>query len=158
MFTLILSYIGLDFKGVYDERISALQRSVAHDPGFYSKLVYCRGVKEFTKMYVRGCMLYRRLFSRYYLADRLHDAGERISSSIMAGGSYLGLFSVERQTCLEMSEKSLLVFLVNEHTSRQVWPFWENDVRDRLIAWASQQPEWATGFLDEVWWSRFALP
>jgi len=27
-----------------------------------------------------------------------------------------------------------------------------------LIAWASQQPAWAIGFLDEVWWSRFALP
>ena len=27
-----------------------------------------------------------------------------------------------------------------------------------MIAWASQQPDWATGFLDEVWWSRFALP
>ena len=24
--------------------------------------------------------------------------------------------------------------------------------------WASQQPAWAIGFLDEVWWSRFALP
>src|SRR5579859_1058191 len=30
--------------------------------------------------------------------------------------------------------------------------------RDRLIAWASVQPDWAIGFLDEVWWSRFALP
>ena len=30
--------------------------------------------------------------------------------------------------------------------------------RDRLIAWASQQPGWAIGFADEVWWSRFALP
>jgi transposase len=30
--------------------------------------------------------------------------------------------------------------------------------RDRLIAWASQQPTWAIGFQDEVWWSRFALP
>ena len=30
--------------------------------------------------------------------------------------------------------------------------------RDRLIAWASQQPGWAIGFQDEVWWSRFALP
>ena len=29
---------------------------------------------------------------------------------------------------------------------------------DRLIAWASTQPGWAIGFLDEVWWSRFALP
>lgn len=30
--------------------------------------------------------------------------------------------------------------------------------RDCLIAWASQQPTWAIGFQDEVWWSRFALP
>jgi hypothetical protein len=27
-----------------------------------------------------------------------------------------------------------------------------------LIAWASQVAGWAIGFLDEVWWSRFALP
>ena len=27
-----------------------------------------------------------------------------------------------------------------------------------MIAWASQQPGWAIGFGDEVWWSRFALP
>jgi hypothetical protein len=27
-----------------------------------------------------------------------------------------------------------------------------------LIAYASSQPDWATGFLDEVWWSRFARP
>ena len=27
-----------------------------------------------------------------------------------------------------------------------------------MIAWASHQPAWAIGFLDEVWWSRFALP
>jgi transposase len=27
-----------------------------------------------------------------------------------------------------------------------------------LIAWARQQPTWAIGFQDEVWWSRFALP
>jgi len=27
-----------------------------------------------------------------------------------------------------------------------------------LIAWASHQPAWAIGFVDEVWWSRFALP
>ena len=26
------------------------------------------------------------------------------------------------------------------------------------MAWASRQPNWAIGFLDEVWWSRFALP
>jgi hypothetical protein len=26
------------------------------------------------------------------------------------------------------------------------------------MAWASLQPGWAIGFLDEVWWSRFALP
>lgn len=27
-----------------------------------------------------------------------------------------------------------------------------------MIAWCSQQANWAIGFLDEVWWSRFALP
>jgi transposase len=27
-----------------------------------------------------------------------------------------------------------------------------------LLNWASQQPTWAIGFQDEVWWSRFALP
>jgi hypothetical protein len=30
--------------------------------------------------------------------------------------------------------------------------------RDRLIDYASSRPDWAIGFLDEVWWSRFALP
>jgi DDE superfamily endonuclease len=34
----------------------------------------------------------------------------------------------------------------------------KKNARDRLIAWASQQPTWAIGFADEVWWSRFALP
>ena len=34
----------------------------------------------------------------------------------------------------------------------------KKNARDRLIAWASQQPDWAIGFQDEVWWSRFALP
>jgi hypothetical protein len=27
-----------------------------------------------------------------------------------------------------------------------------------LLSWTSQQPNWAIGFLDQVWWSRFALP
>ena len=30
--------------------------------------------------------------------------------------------------------------------------------RDRLIAVAEQQPDWALGFADETWWSRFAQP
>jgi len=34
----------------------------------------------------------------------------------------------------------------------------KKNARDRLMAWASTQPGWAIGFLDEVWWSRFALP
>jgi len=34
----------------------------------------------------------------------------------------------------------------------------KKNARDRLIAWSSTQPGWAIGFLDEVWWSRFALP
>ncbi len=27
-----------------------------------------------------------------------------------------------------------------------------------MLSWTSQQPDWAIGFADEVWWSRFALP
>jgi DDE superfamily endonuclease len=34
----------------------------------------------------------------------------------------------------------------------------EKNARDRLINWASAQLDWTIGFLDEVWWSRFALP
>src|SRR5258708_32540940 len=34
----------------------------------------------------------------------------------------------------------------------------KKNARDRLISYASQQPDWAIGFLDEAWWSRFALP
>lgn len=30
--------------------------------------------------------------------------------------------------------------------------------RDRLIRLGEQQPNWALGFLDEVWWSRLQLP
>lgn len=34
----------------------------------------------------------------------------------------------------------------------------EKKARDRLIAYAQPRSDWAIGFLDEVWWSRFALP
>src|SRR5205085_7740114 len=44
-----------------------------------------------------------------------------------------------------------------DHQPRPAIPTKKN-ARDRLIAWASSQPHWALGFLDEVWWSRFALP
>jgi hypothetical protein len=44
-----------------------------------------------------------------------------------------------------------------DYQSRPAIPGKKN-ARDRLITWASQQPSWAIGFLDEVWWSRFALP
>jgi len=44
-----------------------------------------------------------------------------------------------------------------DHQSRSA-VFQKKTARDRLIAWASTQPGWAIGFLDEVWWSRFALP
>lgn len=27
-----------------------------------------------------------------------------------------------------------------------------------MIAYASPRPDWAIGFVDQVWWSRFALP
>jgi transposase len=44
-----------------------------------------------------------------------------------------------------------------DHQPRPAIPTTKN-ARDRLLAWASSQPTWAIGFLDEVWWSRFALP
>src|SRR6266852_6501919 len=44
-----------------------------------------------------------------------------------------------------------------DHQPRSAIPTKKN-ARDRLISYASQQPDWAIGFLDEVWWSRFALP
>jgi transposase len=44
-----------------------------------------------------------------------------------------------------------------DHQPRSAVPAKKN-ARDRLIAWASQQPSWAIGFGDEVWWSRLALP
>jgi len=34
----------------------------------------------------------------------------------------------------------------------------KKNARDRLIAYCSPRPDWAIGYLDEVWWSRFALP
>jgi transposase len=44
-----------------------------------------------------------------------------------------------------------------DHQSRSPVPS-KKKARDRLIAYASQRPDWAIGFADEVWWSRFALP
>lgn len=44
-----------------------------------------------------------------------------------------------------------------DYQSRPPVPTKKN-ARDQLIIWASQQPDWAIGFLDEVWWSRFARP
>jgi len=34
----------------------------------------------------------------------------------------------------------------------------KKNARDRLIRWAAEHPEWALGFQDETWWSRFAQP
>lgn len=34
----------------------------------------------------------------------------------------------------------------------------EKKRRDRLMRLSRAHPDWAVGFLDEVWWSRFALP
>src|SRR6266487_278060 len=47
-----------------------------------------------------------------------------------------------------------------DHQPRSVIPA-KKTARDRLLSWASQEQQaatWAIGFLDEVWWSRFALP
>ena len=47
-----------------------------------------------------------------------------------------------------------------DYQSRSAVPG-KKTARDRLLSWASQEKQainWAIGFLDEVWWSRFALP
>src|SRR5437764_1346839 len=44
-----------------------------------------------------------------------------------------------------------------DHQPRSAVPA-KKKARDRLMAWASPRADWAIGFLDEVWWSRFALP
>ena len=47
-----------------------------------------------------------------------------------------------------------------DYQSRPVVPA-KKTARDRLLRWASAEAQaaiWAIGFLDEVWWSRFALP
>ena len=57
----------------------------------------------------------------------------------------------------QAAENQLEACQALDHQPRSAVPTKKN-ARDRLIAWASQQPHWAIGYLDEVWWSRFALP
>src|SRR5581483_6074529 len=59
--------------------------------------------------------------------------------------------------CTQKARKELETCQPLDYESRPAIPPKKN-ARDRLITWASQQPGWAIGFLDEVWWSRFALP
>jgi hypothetical protein len=69
------------------------------------------------------------------------------------------------QTCLwrecaprsQTFRKELETGQTLDHQPRPAIPG-KKKARDRLICWCSQQPGWAIGFLDEVWWSRFALP
>src|SRR5215831_7228201 len=48
MFTLIITILHIISKEFTIKRISALQRNIAYDPGFYSQRAYFRGVKEIT--------------------------------------------------------------------------------------------------------------
>ncbi len=66
-------------------------------------------------------------------------------------------FRRKRAPCAQTLENQLEASQTLDHEPRSAVPAKKN-ARDRLIAWASQQPSWAIGFGDEVWWSRFALP
>src|SRR5260370_26791454 len=63
----------------------------------------------------------------------------------------------ERAPRPQTTENQLEARQALDHQPRPAIPAKKN-ARDRLMAWASAQPNWAIGFLDEVWWSRFALP
>src|SRR5215472_6419031 len=60
-------------------------------------------------------------------------------------------------SCPQKTRKELETGQTLDHQPRPTISCKKN-ARDRLIAWCSQQSGWAIGFLDEVWWSRFALP
>ncbi len=58
-----------------------------------------------------------------------------------------------------------LAALGREGEAHQAWDYQsrsrvrpEKRARDRLIRLAPTHPDWVLGFLDEVWWSRFAQP
>src|SRR5579885_248207 len=63
----------------------------------------------------------------------------------------------ERASRPQAAQNQLEACQALDHQSRPAVSA-KKKARDRLIAWASQQANWAIGFLDEVWWSRFALP
>ncbi len=63
----------------------------------------------------------------------------------------------KRASRLETAENQLEARQTLDYQPRSTIPAKKN-ARDNLIVWASQQPGWAIGFFDEVWWSRFALP
>ncbi len=85
------------------------------------------------------------------------DLGTRGQDQFRAGHYPPQNVGVERAPSAPKLRDQLEACQTLDYQPRPVVPAKKN-ARDRLIAWASTQPSWAIGFLDEVWWSRFALP
>src|SRR6266849_6127311 len=85
------------------------------------------------------------------------DAGTGRPGQLRARDHLPRGFRRECASSAQAAENQLEARQALDHQPRSAVPTKKN-ARDRLIAWASQQPAWAIGYLDEVWWSRYALP
>src|SRR6266536_881641 len=88
--------------------------------------------------------------------ERPVDLGTGRPGQFRARADYHVGFRRERPPRLQTPQDQLETRQALDHQPRSAVST-KKTARDRLIVWASQRPEWAIGFLDEVWWSRFAL-
>ena len=108
-----------------------------------------------------GCQrlhdLLHRSSARLWPRARSVDLGTGRPGQFRARTHCQSGFRRKRTPSAQTTENQLEACQALDYQSRPAVPAKKN-ARDRLIAWASQQPTWAIGFQDEVWWSRFALP
>src|SRR6266567_1588561 len=95
--------------------------------------------------------------TRLWQRARTVDLGVGSPGQFRAGDHLHPHLRRKRAPSAQTLENQLEAGQALDHQPRSAVPAKKN-ARDRLIAWASQQPSWAIGFGDEVWWSRFALP
>src|SRR6266566_2884929 len=95
--------------------------------------------------------------TRLWQRARTVDLGVGSPGQFRAGDHLHPHLRRKRAPSAQTLENQLEAGQALDHQPRSAVPA-KKHARDRLIAWASQQPSWAIGFGDEVWWSRFALP
>src|SRR6266700_508067 len=94
---------------------------------------------------------------RFWQRAQYLDLGTRRPGQLRAGDHPGVGLRRKRASRTQTPENQLEARQTLDYQPRSPIPAKKN-ARDQLIVWASQQADWATGFLDEVWWSRFALP